>query len=100
MSLIPSISTTQRSPGVAIQSSQSARTEELLGMIVQDAIAADACIHHADRRCVGPRSQTFRQSIGPAVVGVDLRMVAIGDGVAERDERAGLAGRFNIDFID
>ena len=104
MSLIPSISTTQRSPGTDRTSRSSlARalgTEQVLRMIMEDSVAADPRVDDADGLGVRASGQPLRQPVGPAMVGVDFRAVAVGDRVAERDDDRGLAGRIDINLID
>ena len=78
-----------RRENVAVEPRQSARAEQILGVIVQDAVAADAGVDHADGRGVRARGETLRQPVGPAVIGVHLRMIAVGDRVAERDNVPG-----------
>ena len=105
MSLMPSISTTQRSPGTARTSRSSLakalRTENMSsGWSWEDTVAADPSVEHADRLGVRARGQPLRQPVGPAVGHVDLRTVAVGDEVAERDDGRRLAGGLDIHLID
>src|ERR1700677_475656 len=85
---------------VAIQPRQSAGAEEVLRMIMQDAIAADASVYDADGRRPRPGRQTFRQPVGPAVVGVNLRTVAVGDRVPESDYGPWLTSRLDVHLVD
>ena len=85
---------------VAVEPRQRVRAEQVLGVIVQDAVAADAGVHHAYRRSARARGETLRQPVRPALVAVDLRMIAVGDRVAERDECRRLSGGLDVDFVE
>ena len=53
---------------------------------MQNAIAADARVYDGDGLTSVARQQTGGQNIGPAMVGVDGGMSAIGDRIAEGDD--------------
>ncbi|RPK39627.1 hypothetical protein EES40_23910 [Streptomyces sp. ADI93-02] len=60
---------------------------------MQEAVAADALVEYADGVRPGRGTQPPGEEVGPSVVGADLRLRAVGDRVAERDDgRGGPAG--------
>src|SRR5665213_437857 len=67
---------------------------------MQDAIAADALVHHAEGTPALARDEAAGELIGPAMIGVELRYVAVGERIAERDDAAGCGGRLHLDGAD
>ena len=67
--------------------------------VVQDAVAAEPLVHDAHRPAA-PFGETAGQLVGPAAERVDRRDVAVGQGVAERDNPAGIFRRDDIDSAD
>ena len=70
-----------------------------IGRGPHDLIAADALI---DERNPVPmnRMQTSRQHVGPAVVAVDRRGRAVGDGIAEGDDDLRTFGKAHLDRVE
>src|SRR5207248_412643 len=68
--------------------------------IVQDAIAAESLVHHRQRPRALPRRQPASELRGPAVMAVVRRDVGVGERVAERDHRARLSRRDDVDAAD
>jgi hypothetical protein len=63
--------------------------------VAQHAPAANAGVDHAQRLAV--LTQACRQHVGPAVIAVGGHAIAVGDGIADRNDRAGTARRLNFD---
>ena len=82
---------------VAIEARQRVDAEaDIRRAVVQDAIAADAGVEHADLRAAAPRLQTVRQNVRPAMIGVHGGAGAVGDRIAERHHRGGRFRRQHI----
>ena len=70
---------------VAIEATQAAVAAD----VVQDAVAAEALVHHAQRPAAA-RDEPPRKLIRPAAERVVRRDVGVGQRIAERDDAAGL----------
>ena len=81
---------------VAVETAQAAVATD----IVQDAIASESLVHHRHRAAALTRHEPARQLRGPAVMAVVGRYVGVGQRVSDRDDRARLSGRDDVDAAD
>jgi hypothetical protein len=64
---------------------------------MENAVAADALVHHAQHAAAAPRHEPPCKLVRPAVVGIELREVAVGQRVAEGHDPSGLPRREQLD---
>src|SRR5438477_1051517 len=81
---------------VAVDAAQAAVAPD----IVQDAVAAEPLVHHRHRSPARPRDQPARELRGPAVMAVVGRDIGVGQRIAERDDRACLVRRDDVDAAE
>src|SRR5436309_2908231 len=96
MSLMPSSSVIQRTPGTAITSRSIRASAPPLSP--RDAVARDSRVDHADSRSRFVGLQAPREVARPGVIRIQRRLVAIiSDGIAESYDGKGIAWRFDVD---
>ena len=70
------------------------------GDVVENAVAADAFVEHAEVRCCLVRLQARCQQIRPAKVSVLRAPGAVGDAVAKGDDGGAVGGDFDVDTLE
>ncbi len=81
---------------VAVEAAQAAVAAD----VVQDAVAAEPLVHHAQRAAVAARDQPPRKLVRPAAECVMRGDIGVGQRVAECHDAAGLHVGHNVDAVD
>ena len=89
MSLMPSRMMRYFTPLCAMHVAVEAGERAGAVAVVQNAVAADALVQHAEVRGLLVGLEARGEDVGPAAVGVAGGVRAIGDGVAEGDDGGG-----------